>query len=329
LFRYQAGKEVKELIEALSKSSAGLDIHKETVMCTVLREEESGQISKQTAKYLTYRKQLRELANWLNEQDVEVVVMESTGVYWKTVFEVLEEKGLNVFVVNSQHIKKVPGRKTDVLDSEWLAELARCGLLKASFIPPKDLRQLRVLTRYRRKLTGYLAGEKNRQHKVLEDCGYKISCVVSDINGVTAKQMIKALMEGGQSPEEIALRASTRLRKKERNEIELALDGHMSDRHRSVLQGIQKHIAWLEMQIQEIDEQVGKALQPHKEAWDLLQTIPGLDAISAAMLLAEIGTDMNRFGSKERLSSWAGMCPGNNASAGKKRVAERSRAMDM
>lgn len=317
------------MITALSKSSAGLDVHKEMVMCTVLREQADGQISKRTVKYLTYRKELRELAHWLKREDVEIVVMESTGVYWKPVYEALEETELKVFVVNAQHIKKVPGRKTDVLDSEWLAELARCGLLKASFIPPKDLSQLRLLTRYRRKMTGTLAGEKNRLHKVLEDCGYKISCVVSDINGVTAKQMIKALMEGGQSPKEIALRASIRLRKKEQDEIELALDGNMSDRHRFVLQRIQNHIVWLEQQIKEIDEQVGKALQPHKEAWDLLQTVPGLDAISAAMLLAEIGTDMSRFGSKERLSSWAGMCPGKNESAGKKRVVEQSKAMDM
>ncbi len=316
-------------VDALAKISAGLDVHKEMVMCTVLREEEDGQISKQTVKYPAYRKKLRELAHWLKSQDIEIAVMESTGVYWKTVYEVLEEEELKAFVVNAQHIKKVPGRKTDVLDSEWLAELARCGLLKASFVPPKDLRQLRVLTRYRRKLSGYLAGEKNRLHKVLDDCGYKISCVVSNINGVTAKKMLNSLMEGGQSPKEIALQASIKLRKKDRNEIELALDGHMSDHHRFVLQRIQKHIVWLEQQIQEIDEQVGKALQPHKEALELLQTIPGLDALSAAMLLAEIGTDMSRFGSKERLSSWAGICPGNNASAGKKRVAEWSRATDM
>jgi transposase len=216
------------------------------------------------------------------------------------------------------HVKKVPGRKTDVQDSEWLAELARCGLLRASFIPPKDLRQLRLLTRYRRKLSGYLAGEKNRLHKILDDCGVRLGCVVSDIDGVCARKMILALVEGKKGPEEIARLACGRLKAKQ-PEIILALDGRMSDRHRFLLRRIESHIRWLEKQMGQIDSQVVAAMEPYVKEWELMQTIPGIDEISAAMLLAEIGTDMTRFGSSDKLSSWAGMCPGNNETAGKKK----------
>jgi len=310
---------VRQVIEAICRCSAGLDVHKATVTCTILREDEAGRIKKDTREYSTFKKELRGLAEWLKSREVELAVMESTGVYWKTVYEVLEEYELKVFVVNARHVKSVPGRKTDVLDSEWLSELARCGLLRASFIPPRDLRQLRLLSRYRMKLSGYLSGEKNRLHKVLEDCGIKLGCVVSDINGVSAQRMIEALIEGRLKPDEMAKLAVRRLRKKEA-ELELALEGNVSDRHRFLLRQIISHINWLERQIAEIDSQVVRAMRPYTKEWGLLQTIPGIDEISAAMLLTEIGVDMSRFGSSGKLSSWAGMCPGNNESAGKKRA---------
>jgi transposase len=262
---------------------------------------------------------LKILAEWLKASEVELAVMESTGIYWKTVYEVLEEYGLKVFVVNARHVKNVPGRKTDVGDSEWLAELARCGLLRASFIPPRDLRQLRLLCRYRIKLAGYLSGEKNRLHKVLEDCGIRLGCVVTDIDGVSAHRMIEALIEGRLKPDEMAKLAVRKLRKKEA-ELELALEGNISDRHRFLLRQIMSHIKWLKMQVAEIDSQVVGAMRPYMKEWELLQTIPGVDETSAAMLLAEIGVDMSPFGSPGKLSSWAGMCPGNNESAGKKRA---------
>jgi transposase len=221
-------------------------------------------------------------------------------------------------VVNARHVKNVPGRKTDVQDSEWLAELARCGLLRPSFIPICDFRQLRMLSRYRMKLTGYASGEKNRLHKVLDDCGVRLGCVVSDIDGVSGRAMVEALIEGEQSPCEIARLARGRLRKKS-EELLLALDGHMTDRHRLVLKKIQDHIRYLDGEIEAIDCQIVAAMEPYKEEWQLVQTIPGMDEMSAAMLLIEIGVDMSRFGSKERLSSWAGMCPGNQESAGKRK----------
>jgi transposase len=312
------GKGVKKVIEALAKRSAGLDVHKRVVVCTVLIENARGQIERQTREFGTFRKELNKLAEWLSESEVEIAVMESTGIYWKSVYEAIEREEVKVYVVNARHVKNVPGRKTDVGDSEWLAELARCGLLRASFIPPHDLRELRLLTRYRGKLVGTLSAEKNRLHKILDGCGIRLGNVVSDIDGVSAREMIEALIEGNKEPYEIVLLARGRLNKKIPELIE-ALDGELSDRHRFLLKQIHSHIKWLEDRIREINRQVVAAMKPYREEWHLLQTIPGIDELCAAMLLAEIGPDMSCFGSKDHLSSWAGMCPGNNESAGKKK----------
>lgn len=319
---------MRRVITPLVKCAAGLDVHKKTVVCTVLKEEAEGLIIKSSREYQTFRSRLKELAHWLVELGVELAVMESSGIYWQSVYESLEAANINTYLVNARHVKNVPGRKTDVKDSEWLAELARCGLLRASFIPPRDLRELRFITRYRRKLVGYLVGEKNRLNKLLDGCGIRLGCVVSDINGVSAQRIINALIAGNKSPEEMAELVVGQLEKK-KPEIRLALDGFLSDRHRFVLKRITNHIKWLQQQIAEIDAQVVAAMEPYQREWQLLQTIPGIDQIGAAMLLAEIGTDMGRFGSKERLCSWAGMCPGNNESAGKKKAARPHQATSM
>lgn len=233
--------------------------------------------------------------------------MESTGICWKAVFEALEDEEIESMLVNERHVKNVSGRKTDVMDSEWLAELARFGLLRPSFIPPRDLRELRPLTRYRSKLTGILSGEKNRLHKVLDDCGIRLGAVVRDIDGDSAREMVRALLEG-YTPKEIAKLARGKLPKKVK-ELELSLDGRISDRHRLLLQTISSHIQALVHEIEAIDRLVFAAMDPYQEEWQLLQTIPGMDQTSAAMLLVEIGADMSRFGNRDRLSSWAGMCP--------------------
>jgi transposase len=311
------------MIEPLAKSSAGIDVHKKMVVCTLIKENSQGEIKKETRQYLTFRDDLKDLAAWLQASDVEITVMESTGIYWKSVYEALEDKNVKAYVVNARHVKNVPGRKTDVQDSEWLAELARCGLLRASFIPPRDLRELRLLTRYRKKLSGILSGQKNRLHKVLEGCGVKLGAVVSDIDGVSARKMIEALIEGVKEPDEIA-----RLSKK-KGELEKSLYGRVSDRHRFLLNRIQSHIRWLDDEIREIDSQVVAAMKPYEKEWHLLQTIPGIDEMGAAMLLVELGTDMSQFGSKDKLSSWAGMCSGNNESAGKKRAAKHEKVTFM
>jgi transposase len=314
------------MIEALAKRSAGLDVHKKIVVGTVLIENTHGQIEKQTREFRTFRKELNTLAEWLSESEVEIAVMESTGIYWKSVYEALERKEVKAYVVNARHVKNVPGRKTDVQDSEWLAELARCGLLRASFVPPRDLRELRLLTRYRGKLVGTLSAEKNRLHKILDGCGIRLGNVVSDIDGVSAREMIDALIEGNKEPYDIVFLARGRLNKKIPELIE-ALDGELSDRHRFLLKQIHSHIRWLEDRVREINRQVVAAMKPYKEEWRLLQTIPGIDELCAAMLLAEIGPDMSCFGSKDHLSSWAGMCPGNNESAGKKKVVKSGRGI--
>jgi transposase len=294
------------------------------VVCTVLKKSEQEEPQKEVREYPTFRQDLINLAKWLKEMKVELAVMEGTGVYWKCVYEALEDEEITTYLVNACHVKNVPGRKTDVKDSEWLAELARCGLLRASFIPPRDFRELRILTRYRKKLVGYLSGEKNRLHKILDDCGVKLGCIVSDIDGVSAKNMITALI-AAKSPEQIAGLALGTLRKK-KDKILSSLQGRVSDRHRFLLQQIQKHMEFLQDEIQEIDSQIVAAMKPYQEEWQLLQTIPGIDEMSAAMLLAEIANDMSQFRSQEHLCSWAGICPGNNESAGKKKSAHTRKA---
>jgi transposase len=312
------GKGVKDMLHTLIHCCAGLDVHRSLVVATILKSAPDEGLEKKVREFPAFRRSLQEMARWLKREDVELAVMESTGIYWKAVFDALEDEEIEAMVVNARHVKNVPGRKTDVMDSEWLAELARCGLLRSSFIPPRDIRELRLLTRYRMKLSGILSGEKNRLHKVLDDCGIRLGAVVSDIDGVSAREMVRALLDGSSSPKEIARLARGKLRNK-LDKLELSLDGRISDRHRMLLEAITNHIEGLQQQIQEMDRQVFAAMEPYAQEWSLLQTIPGMDQISAAMLLIEIGVDMSRFGSRERLSSWAGMCPGNNESAGKRK----------
>lgn len=306
------------MISAIAKCVAGLDIHKAVIVCTLLREDSEGRPIKQTKEYKTFRHDIYKLAKWLKNSNVELVVMESTGIYWKQTYEALEDAGVKTYVVNARYIKNVPGRKTDVMDSEWLAELGRCGLLKPSFIPPRDFRELRLLIRYRRKLKAVLSAERNRLHKHLEVTGIKLSCVVSKIDGVSATKMIEAVLEG-KEPNEIVDLALGRLKKKKKALLR-AFEGYeLNDRIRSLMERILSHIRWLETRLGEIDIQVVSAMNPYREEWQLLQTLPGINQISAAMLLAEIGVDMSQFKNRNHLSSWAGMCPGNNESAGKRR----------
>jgi len=316
------------MLEPILKSCAGLDIHKKTIVGTVLFESSNGDMQKEVKEYGTFKKELVELGIWLRSLKVELVVMESTGIYWKSIYRILESFGLKTYVVNAQYVKKVPGRKTDVSDSEWLAELSRVGLLKPSFIPPKDLRELRMVTRYRRKLSGILASEKNRLHKILEDGGIKLGSVVSDINGKSSSRMIQALISGRRDLDKIAELSLGQLRNK-REELTYSLDGDLSDRHLFLLQRLQSHINWLEGSVDEIDALIVSAMEPYKEEWKILQTIPGIDWRGAAMLIAEIGVDMSAFPTRNHISSWAGVCSGNNESASKKKVAELENQIHM
>jgi len=305
------------LVEPIVQRCAGLDVHRRIVVATILIEEPDGSLKEETREFGTFRKYRQQLAQWLKANDIELTVMESTGIYFKPIYAELEAAGLKVQVVNARYVKQVPGRKTDVKDSQWLASLARCGLLKPCFIPPQDLRQLRLVTRYRLKLQGQLAGEKNRLHKVLDDAGINLGSVVSDINGVSAQLIIQGLIDG-KPLKDLVQCAKGRLKAK-KAEIEASLDGTLSSRHLFLLKCIQDHIRYLEQELNQIDMTLFEAMRPYQKQWELLQTIPGISQISAAMLIAEIGIDMQQFGSVKKLASWAGMCPGNNESGGKKK----------
>lgn len=310
------------MIEAIVSRCAGLDVHKMVIVATVLLEQADGQVRQETRSFSSFRQDREALCQWLQDGAVELVVMESTGNYWKSIYAALESARLKTYVVNARLVKQVPGRKTDVTDSQWLASLARCGLLNPSFIAPVDLQQLRLLGRYRMKLKGVAAGEKNRLHKVLDDAGIRLGGVVSDIQGKSAQAMIEGLL-AGQPIAMLLKQARGRLQAK-REQLAQALDEPLSERHRWLLQEIQSHIRYLEEQIHQVDEQLLAGMEPYRQAWQRLQTIPGIDIVSAAQIIAEIGVDMDSFGSAERLASWAGMCPGNHESAGKrKRVATR------
>ena len=304
-------------LRALYRRVAGIDVHRMLHVVTVLLEQPDGSMQRQTRQFGGFRRDCRELAAWLAELRVELVVMESTGIYWKSVYAHLENAGVPAWVVNAHRVKHVPGRKTDTADSEWLAVLARFGLVKASFIPPKDLRELRLVSRYRRKLNAMRASELNRLHKILDDGGIKLGGVVSDIDGVSARAMVTALI-AGQSIEQMLGLARGKL-KQRREELGASLDGDLSARHLFVLGHIEAHIETLQREIAEIDSYMLGALQPYAWAHELLQTIPGIDEIAAALILIEIGDDMARFGRAQSLACWAALSPGNDESAGKRK----------
>jgi len=305
------------MVEPIVKRCAGLDVHKMAVTATILLEQEDGNLKEETREFGTFRKHKRQLCRWLKRYEIELVIMESTGIYWKSIYASLEDAEIKAYVVNARYVKQVPGRKTDVLDSQWLASLGRFGLLKPSFIPPKDLRELRLITRQQMKLQSMLAAEKNRLHKALDDAGIRLGGVVSDINGVSAREIISGLIEG--KPLRDLMQCVRGRLKAKIPELRDSLDETLGERHCFLLQSIQNHIRYLEHQLKEMNEYVFAAMSPYQQQWEILQTLPGIDKISAAILIVEIGIDMECFGKKERLVSWAGMCPGNNESAGKKK----------
>jgi transposase len=304
-------------MEPIHKRVAGIDVHRMKHVATVLVEQADGTLLKATQVFGGFKRDLRALVDWLQEHRIELVVLESTGIYWKSLFSHREAAGMAAWVVNARHVKTVPGRKTDVADSEWLAQLARFGLVRPSFIPPQDLRELRLVSRYRRKLSGMLASEKNRLHKLLDDAGIKLGAVVADIDGVSARRMIEGLL-AGKAPALLATWGVGQLQGK-RELLAQSLDGELSARHRLVLNAALRHVRYLEDELAALDRYLMDAMAPYTWAWRLLQTLPGIDALSAALILIEIGDDMTRFGSADRLASWAALCPGNHESAGKRK----------
>lgn len=305
-----------ELI-ALYKRVIGLDIHQAQITACALIEEPDGTTRIEQRQFGGFKRDRRELASWVASLRPDEVVLESTGIYWKSPYAALEAVGIRAKVVNARHVKNVPGRKTDVGDAHWLATLARAGLLRGSFVPPAKLRELRLIARQRQKLVGQLASEKNRLHKVLTDGGIRLGVVVSDLHGKSARAMVKAII-ADESPSEVLRHASHRL-KASREEIFDALQGDLSTSHLFVLDELMRHIEEIEARIARFDSRLLEELKSERNTLALLQTIPGVDLIGAAMLLIEIGTDMEAFGSADRLASWVGICPGNNESAGKRK----------
>lgn len=305
-------------LEPIHCCCAGLDVHKKTVVACVRRLEADGQMTSRVLTFGTMTADLIELADWLDAEGVGHVAMESTGVYWKPVFHLLEGR-FEILLVNARHIKQVPGRKTDVKDAEWLAQLLQYGLLEASFIPPPPIRDLRDLTRQRAQLVRERAGAANRIQKVLEDANIKLASVATDVLGVSGRSMLAAIIDGGDDPADLAGLARGPLRRKT-GELTRALRGFVSDHHRFLLRTLLRRVEHLEGQIAEYTARIEEVTLPFAEAAGRLETIPGLGPRAAEVIVAEIGTDMTAFPSAGHLASWAGLCPGNNESAGKRRT---------
>ena len=290
----------------------GLDVHQGTVVASIKGKD----IIERTETFSSFTEDLEQLVCFLQNEGITHIAMESTGVYWKPVYYILEEY-FEIMLCNARHIKNVPGQKTDKKDSEWIAKLLLSGLLKGSFIPREDIRQLRDLHRHRRKLISQRTAEKNRLQNILEDGNIKLASVVSDVFGKTGTAIIYALSEGETNPEKLASLAKGSLVKK-KAELEKALYGRITAHHTFMLQLILSSIEHINHQICKVEHQIDKYLIPMREDVELLQTIPGVSKQIATGILAEIGNDMEHFPSHKALASWAGVCPGNNESAGKK-----------
>jgi transposase len=304
-------------METILRCCVGLDVHKRTVVGCIRRIIDGGRLEEQVYSFGTTTAELLALADWLAAAGVRQVAMESTGVYWKPVFNLLEPH-FEVMLVNAQHIKQVPGRKTDVSDCQWIAQLLQHGLLRPSFVPPLPIRQLRDLTRQRSQLVRHRATACNRIHKVLEDANIKLASVAADILGVSGRAMLAALIRQVEDPAELAELARGRMRSK-LPALREALRGQVRDHHRFQLQELLELVTDLDGRIARLSERIATLIAPYLGAVERLQTIPGIDRRAAEVLVAEVGTDMTRFPTAGHLCHWAGMSPGNNRSAGKRK----------
>ena len=303
--------------EAVLERGGGLDVHQKTVTACLL----IGPLEEQPREFLrtfpTTTRGLLALRDWLQQNGCTHVAIESTGIYWRPVFHILEDV-VTVLLVNARHMKQVPGRKTDLKDAQWIARLLRWGLLKPSLIPPTPIRDLRDLCRYRRKLIEQTSAEKNRVQKTLEDANIKLATVASNVFGVSGQAMIRALLETDMTPEEMANLAKGKLREKIPQLIE-ALEGEVSEHHRFLIRMHLEHMGYLKEAIAQLDERIAEKIQPYQHQVEVIRTTPGFDIASAQHAFVEIGGDVGLFPSEKHLASWAGLCPGNNESAGKQK----------
>ena len=306
-------------METLVERGCGLDVHQATVVACLLIVLKSGKVHKEIRAFGTTTRELLALREWLLSQGCTHVAMESTGVYWKPVYAILEGEGtFKIVVANAQHVKKVPGRKTDVKDAEWIAELLCHGLLRSSFVPPKPIRELRDLTRYRRKLVESQVDERNRLLKLLESANIKLASVAADVFGLSGQLMLRALIEGKASPREMAELAKGRMRAKI-PELEPALEGKLEEHHRFLLRLQLKRLEAAQEDLAVLEQRIQEKLKPYEAQLTLLDEIPGVDWTVAAAIIAELGVDMSVFQNVLQAASWAGVSPGNHESAGKRK----------
>lgn len=306
-----------KMLDVLFSHCAGLDVHKQQVTACALTAAAEGRVKRAVKRFATTTRALEELKGWLLERGVTHVAMESTGVYWKPVYNILAE-ALEVWVVNAQHIKQVPGRKTDVKDAEWIATLMRLGLLNNSFIPDQEQRELRDLTRLRTQLTNERSAAVNRLQKVLEDANIKLSSVVTDIQGVSARRMIEAIIAGTQESEALAELARGRMRQKIPQLVD-ALAGRVRPHHRFLLAELLTHIDALDERLAKLEERIQQLTAPQAALIERLDAVTGVGRRTIEVVLAEVGATVERFPSDKHLASWACLCPGNNISANKRR----------
>ena len=305
--------------EQVIERGCGIDVHKKVIVATI----QGTGIKETTKTYNSFTESIEEMRDWLKSEGITHIAMESTGVYWKPLYNILESD-FEIILVNARHIKNVPGRKTDKKDSKWIAKLLLSGLLKGSFIPPKPIRELRDLTRYRRKVVGQVASEKNRLQKILEDANIKLSSVVSNMSGATASKIIDAMISGEEDVEKLVRFRHGKMQVS-REDLKAALKGKLTAHHKFMLTTIKESIEDKEKLIEKLDKKIEEHLKENELMLDaeLLQTIPGVGKDAAAGILAEMGNDMEQFPNEQHLASWAGMSPGNNESAGKKKAVER------
>ncbi len=304
-------------MDILHRNCAGFDVHKKTVVVCVRSVDPDGGVRKQVRTFGTMTADLLELADWLDAEGVRHAAMESTGIYWKPIWHILEGR-FELMLVNAHHMKQVPGRKTDVKDAEWIAQLLQHGLLSPSFVPPPPIRDLRDLTRQRAQLVADKASVANRIHKTLEGANIKLSGVATDILGVSGRAMIERIIRGETDPERLAEEARGRLKQKV-IPLRGALRGRVTDHHRFLLRSLMDQLGHLEGLIERYDARIEEAMRPFAEAEARLMTIPGVGRRGAEVIIAEVGADMAPFATAGNLTSWAGLCPGNNESAGKRR----------